>query len=183
MPVRLATLLMVCYDLVRSPRRFSDALVGVPVGEPTESSALTTAPDGKLAISRDGRSQPQPPLGPQHQAYPLTAIKKWGGLGAGHALGPELERCQMSNRETGLICVFYTDTPSELQETEQRLRRGFAALGIAQGWKNETGNLQQVTDAELRGARIFKILKTETSSYSMAIPLLPQIFLLPTVLR
>src|SRR3989344_804328 len=79
----------------------------------------------KVCIPQNGHSQPQPPLGPQHQAYSLTTIKKWGGLGAGHALGPEPE---VSDGFLGCSCgSWYYGSLGSDRSSFYRMAQGLAS--------------------------------------------------------
>jgi len=63
----------------------------------------------------------------------------------------------MTNRQTGLICSFYSDTQKGVENTlELAIRAGFRKIGEGKGVAHEFGNLKKISDAELYGAGIFK---------------------------
>lgn len=62
-----------------------------------------------------------------------------------------------NNRQTGFICNFYTDTENGIKnETELKIRAGFARIAEDQGYKKEGFTCGRVTYKEAKGARVFK---------------------------
>ena len=77
-----------------------------------------------------------------------------------------------TNRQTGFICNFYSDTKNGIKnELEAGIRESFTRLAESRGYKKEGNTCGDVRYKEAKGARIFKkrFGKRKTLEESLAI--------------